>query len=42
MHIGTLVVLLMQPVCLVVLLVGTALEVPKLLGELTCRLLRWC
>jgi hypothetical protein len=34
MHIGALVVLSMQPVCLIMLFVGTALEMPKLLGQL--------
>ena len=34
MHIRTLVMLMMEPVCRAVLFVGTALEVPKLLGEL--------
>jgi hypothetical protein len=42
MHIGTLVVLLMQPVCFMVLLVSIALEVPKLLGELDSRPLSGC
>jgi hypothetical protein len=41
MYIGTLVVLLMQPVCLGVLLVSTALEVPQLLGQLNSRPLGW-
>lgn len=41
MHVGTLMMLLMYPVGLAILLVGAALEVSKLLGELDRRPLSW-
>jgi hypothetical protein len=33
MHVGALMMLLMQPVCFAMLFVGTTLEMPKLLCE---------